>query len=103
MPAAIASHPQYPRRRRALPRLQNGLRSLGLGGVAEGTQHTRHILEGGMFLSSLVEGLQGLSLEIQEHEIVSGPQDLAQVIVAMTADSDRAAPELSQILKTIDQ
>ena len=34
----------------------------------------------------------GLALEIEDHEIVLGPEDLAEVVIAMDPDLDQVAP-----------
>ena len=73
-------------RRRALLHL---VEQTSVGGIVEGAQHARHILERRMLALTLAEGTRRLSLKVSNDEVVSCREHLPQVVIAMGADPQR--------------
>ena len=58
----------------------------GAGGVVERAEHPGHVSERRALDPPLAERSRGLALEVDDDEVAAGPQDLAEVVVAVDAD-----------------
>ena len=59
----------------------------GAGGVAEAAEHAGDIAEGGLFLATGLEGLGGLAFEVDDEEVGTGAEELAEMVVAVDANA----------------
>src|SRR5665647_3105730 len=90
------AHPQLPV---TGPRLQDGKVFLAhhrprglaqegeLGGVLEGAQHPGHVPQGRPLQPPLAQRASRLPLEVDDHEVVTGGEQLPEVIVPVAADA----------------
>src|SRR6195256_2728882 len=76
-----------------------GLQSRARARVAEGPQHPGHVPEGQPLEAALVKGASRFAFEIDDHEVMSRVQDLAEVVVAVDADPRRALAPAQELLE----
>ena len=59
----------------------------GVGGVAEGAEHSGDVLERRLFGAAFGERTGGLAFEVEDDVVAAGAEDLAEMIVAVDADA----------------
>jgi hypothetical protein len=69
--------------------------------VAERAQHPGHVLEGRLLGTTFRERTRRLAFEIEDHEVVHDPQDLAQVVVAVDARNLEGEGQILEAAETL--
>ena len=59
----------------------------GVGGVAEGAEHSGYVSEGGLLGAAFGEGAGRFSFEVEDDEVFAGSEKLAEMVVAVDADA----------------
>ncbi len=70
----------------------------GVGGVAEGTQHSGDISKRRLLGSALSEAFGGFAFEVEDDEVAAGAENLPEMVVAMDANALAEAVEVVEAM-----
>src|SRR5439155_2265686 len=73
----------------------------GIRRVVEGAQHAGHVAYCAPLDAALAQRPCRLALEVDDHEVVAGKEELAEVIVAVDADAGTADAAVDQVAQPL--